>query len=66
MVEAEENNDYPKVSLKAFNRFYHTVRQKEGQTCNAKQLVLELRDQYRTDECIFAVLYANTTDIVES
>lgn len=30
MTKAQEKNAYPKISLKAFNRFFHTVHQKRG------------------------------------
>ena len=58
-------NQFPKVSLKAFNRFYYTVNKRKGATCNAKELVLEIREQFRTTECIFGVLYANKSSVIE-
>ena len=61
----QEKSNFPKISLKAFNRFYYTINQKLGSSCNAKELVLEIRNQYRTTECIFGVLYANKTSVID-
>lgn len=36
MPKAGDSNIYPKISLKAFNRFYKTVHRHKGNTCNAK------------------------------
>lgn len=44
MTKAQEKNAYPKISLKAFNRFYATVQSRKGLRCSVKELVLELRD----------------------
>ena len=44
MTRIQEKTAYPKISLKAFNRFYCTVNKKVGPTCNAKELVLEVRE----------------------
>lgn len=59
MVKVQEANKYPKISLKAFNRFQATINKQTGVTCSAKQLVMELRDLFKTTECIFSVLYSN-------
>ena len=59
MTKAQESTNYPKISLKAFNKFFRIVTQYKGDTCNAKELVLKLRDEYRTTECIFGALYSN-------
>ena len=36
-----------------------------GDSCNAKQLVLQLRNQFKTTNCIFGLLYANKSDSVQ-
>ena len=59
MTRVNESLNYPKISLTAFNKFYKTVNSYQGETCNAKQLVLQLRDYYKTTECIFGALYSN-------
>ena len=56
---------YPKISLKAFNMFHFLVHKREGDYCNAKDLVLETRDAFKTNECIFGVLYANRSSMIE-
>ena len=66
VTKVQEMNRYPKISLRSFNKFLDTVNQYEGVTCNAKELVLKLRNQFKTTECIFGVLYANKTEFVES
>lgn len=44
VIKVQEANKYPKISLCAFNKFYYTVNARQGLTCNAKDLVLELRN----------------------
>ena len=58
-------SNFPKISLKAFNKFYSAVNNKSGKSCNAKDLVLEVRDLFGTTECIFGVLYANKTSVID-
>lgn len=41
------------------------MNSRKGLTCNAKKLVLELRDQFKTTDCIFGVLYANKSAFIE-
>ena len=65
MIKVQEASKYPKISLRAFNRFYYTVNSRQGETCNAKKLVLELRNQFKTTDCIFGVLYANKSSFLE-
>lgn len=36
MPKVGDANIYPKISLKAFNRFYKTVNRHKGNACNAK------------------------------
>ena len=57
--------NYPKISLRAFNRFYLTVIQLQGEHCNGKMLVKKLEKQFRTSECIFGVLYTNKSSYIE-
>ena len=57
--------DYPKISLRAFNRFYLTVSRIKGERCNAKNLVKKLESQFRTSECIFGVLYTNKSSFIK-
>jgi hypothetical protein len=56
---------YPKISLKAFNMFHFLVHKREGDFCNAKELVLETREAFKTNECIFGVLYANRSSMID-
>ena len=65
MAKVQEANNYPKISLAAFNRFYRIVNRRSGLTCNPFKLVMELRSQFKTNECIFGVLYANNTRIIK-
>ena len=48
MQRVQEANAYPKISLRAFNKFYNMVDELPGEKYNAKKLVLEANVQFKT------------------
>ena len=64
-TKTSDSLKYPKISLRAFNMFHFLVHKRTGDFCNAKELVLETRDVFKTSECIFGVLYANRSSMIE-
>ena len=49
MQRVQEANAYPKISLRAFNKFYNMVAILEGDKFNAKKLVLEVNERFKTN-----------------
>ena len=59
-AEDEAPNVFHRITLSAFNKFFGIVKGYKGDTCNALELVNQIRSEFNVTECITGLLYSHT------